>query len=165
MNEATIQHFYDEPTGTLSYVVSDPATRKAAIIDCVLGYSTVSGRTDTAPSDKLIDYVGQHELDLQWILETHAHADHLSGAQYVKSKLGGTVAIGEGICVVQAHFGPVFGFGDDYAADGREFDALFADGDVFQIGELNCQVIAGGIRRRQHVHAGFRHGPLRFSGR
>lgn len=142
MNEATIQHFYDEPTGTLSYVVSDPATRKAAIIDCVLGYSTVSGRTDTAPSDALVGYILQHGLDLQWILETHAHADHLSGAQYVKSKLGGTVAIGEGICGVQAHFGPVFGFGGDYAADGREFDALFADGDEFQIGELICQVIA-----------------------
>ena len=142
MTEARIQHFYDEPTGTLSYVVSDPATGKAAVVDPVLGYAMSSGRTDTAPSDRLIDYLGAEGLELQWILETHAHADHLSGAQHIKSKLGGTVAIGEGIRKVQAHFGPLFNPDGGYSTDGVDFDRLFDDGDVFGIGELRCEVIA-----------------------
>ena len=142
MTEARIQHFYDEPTGTLSYVVADEKSGHAAIIDPVIGYSMVSGRIDTAPSDILIEYIHKQQLGLEWILETHAHADHISGAQYIKSKLGGTVAIGEGICKVQAHFGPVFNLGADYLADGHQFDRLFADGDTFQIGELECEVIA-----------------------
>lgn len=142
MPEATIQHFYDEPTGTLSYVVSDPASNKAAIVDPVLGYDLVSGRTDSAPSDVLIEYVAQEGLSLEWILETHAHADHVTGAQYIKSKLGGTVAIGEGIRKVQAHFGPVFNIESDIADEGRDFDRLFADGETFAIGELECDVIA-----------------------
>jgi glyoxylase-like metal-dependent hydrolase (beta-lactamase superfamily II) len=141
-DEARIQHFYDEPTGTLSYVVSDPATGQAAIIDPVLGYSMVSGRTDPAPADALVDYIGERNLSLNWILETHAHADHLTGAQYIKSKIGGKVAIGKGIRQVQAHFGPVFNLGDDFAADGSEFDHLLADGDVIDIGELQFEVIA-----------------------
>ena len=141
-DNARIQHFYDEPTGTLSYVVTDPATRQAAIIDPVLGYSMVSGRTDPAPADDLVDYIRERNLALDWILETHAHADHLSGAQYVKSNLGGKVAIGKGIRRVQAHFGPVFNLGEAFAADGSEFDHLLADGDVIDIGELRCEVIA-----------------------
>jgi glyoxylase-like metal-dependent hydrolase (beta-lactamase superfamily II) len=140
--EANIQHFYDETTGTLSYVVWDDATRAAAVIDSVLGYSTASGRTDTAPADVVVDFLRQRDLDLEWILETHAHADHVTGAQYVKSQLGGTVAIGEGIRAVQAHFGPVFNLGGDFAADGRDFDRLFADGDSFAVGRLECEVIA-----------------------
>jgi len=142
MTEANIQHFYDEPTGTLSYVVSDLQAGKAAIVDAVLGYSTVSGRTDTAPADSLIEYIEKEQLALEWILETHAHADHLTGAQYIKSKLGGTVAIGEGIRQVQAHFAPVFNLGSSFNADGSQFDQLFSDGESFDIGELECQVIA-----------------------
>ena len=141
MTEANIQHFYDKPTGTLSYVVSDPQTGKAAIIDSVLGYSTVSGRTDTAPADVVIEYIEKEQLALQWILETHAHADHLTGAQYLKSKLGGTVAIGEGIRQVQAHFGPVFNLGPSFSSDGSQFDRLFADGESCAVGELECQVV------------------------
>ncbi|MDJ0813279.1 MAG: MBL fold metallo-hydrolase, partial [Woeseiaceae bacterium] len=95
MKEARIQHFYDEPTGTLSYVVSDPNNGHAAIVDPVVGYSMVSGRMDTGPSDVVIEYVHKEQLGLEWILETHAHADHLTGAQYIKSRIGGTVAIGE----------------------------------------------------------------------
>jgi len=142
MTEARIQHFYDEPTGTLSYVVSDEKSGHAAIIDPVVGFSMVSGRLDTAPSDIVIEYVHKQKLGLEWILETHAHADHISGAQYIKSKLGGAVAIGEGICNVQAHFGPVFNLGAEFLADGHQFDRLFSDGDTFQIGELKCDVIA-----------------------
>ncbi len=142
MTEASIQHFYDEQTGTLSYVVSDPATGKAAIVDPVLAYAMVSGRTDTGPADVLIEFVEANALSIEWILETHAHADHVTGAQYIKDRLGGTVAIGEGIRQVQAHFGPVFNLGAAFRADGSEFDHLFADGDVFTIGELECEVIA-----------------------
>lgn len=142
MPEPRIQHFYDEPTGTLSYVVDDPESRHAAVIDCVLGFSTVSGRTDTAPSDALIDYINEEGLTLEWILETHAHADHLSGAQYVKSKLGGKVAIGEGIRDVQAHFAPVFNLGDSIAPNGADFDILLGEGERIAIGGLECEVIA-----------------------
>lgn len=142
MTEAKISHFYDEPTGTLSYIVVDETSSSAAIIDCVLGYSTVSGRTDTGPSDVMIDYLREHDLSLEWILETHAHADHLSAAQYVKSKLGGRVAIGAGIRDVQAHFAPIFNAESAITPDGSQFDHLFVDGDVFTIGGLECEVIA-----------------------
>ena len=142
MSDIRIQHFYDEPTGTLSYVISDEQSGHAAVVDPVVGYSMVSGRLDTAPSDVIIEYVHKEKLGLEWILETHAHADHLTGAQYIKSKIGGSVAIGEGIREVQAHFGPVFNLGDDFAADGHQFDRLFSDGDTFTIGELTCEVIA-----------------------
>jgi glyoxylase-like metal-dependent hydrolase (beta-lactamase superfamily II) len=142
MSEPRIQHFYHDDTGTLSYVVSDPATGHAAIVDPVLGYSMVSGRIDTAPADVVIEYIHKEQLGLEWILETHAHADHLTGAQYIKSKLGGSIAIGDGIRIVQAHFGPVFNLKGDFKPDGRQFDRLFADGEQFAIGELECEIIA-----------------------
>jgi len=142
MSDAQIQHFYDEPTGTLSYVVADPATRRAAIVDPVLGYSMVSGRTDTTHADSLAAFVNAQDLVVEWILETHAHADHLSAAQYLKGELGGTIAIGEGIRKVQAYFGPVFNLGPPFAPDGNDFDRLFTDGDAFSIGNLQCEVIA-----------------------
>ncbi len=142
MDVARIQHFYHPPTGTLSYVVDDGKSGKAAVIDCVLGYSIESGRTDTAFLDAVVDYLTEHHLVPEWILETHAHADHLSGAQYLKDRLGGQVAIGGGIRDVQAHFAPVFNLGEGFVADGRQFDHLFADGEVFNIGDLDCEVIA-----------------------
>lgn len=89
----------------------------------------------------MLDFIREHDLAVQWILETHAHADHLSAAQYVKAKVGGTVAIGSGICNVQANFAPVYNLGDDFPTDGRQFDRLFSNGDVFQLGELECEVI------------------------
>ena len=141
MTNPGIQHFYDEPTGTLSYVVADRDSGHAAIIDPVVGYSMVSGHVDTAPSDVVIEYIHKEKLGLEWILETHAHADHLSGAQYIKSQLGGKVGIGEGIRDVQAHFGPVFNLGEQFRADGAEFDHLFTDGETFRIGALSCDVI------------------------
>lgn len=142
MSEARIQHFYHEPTGTLSYVVSDPGSGHAAVIDPVLGYSNVSGRLDTAPSDVIIEHIHREKLGLEWILETHAHADHVTGAQYIKSKIGGSVAIGEGIRKVQARFGRIFNLNRDFAPDGRQFDRLFEDTDRFAIGKLECEVIA-----------------------
>lgn len=141
MSDATIRHFHDAPTGTLSYVVSDRATGRAVVIDPVMGFSTVSGRTDPSPALKIIDYVRSHALTLEWILETHAHADHLSAAEFLKAELGGSTGIGEGIRQVQAHFRDVFNLGATFAADGSEFDRLFADGDTFSIGEVECRVL------------------------
>lgn len=144
LSKPGIQHFYDATTGTLSYVVFDRPGGHAAVIDCVLGYSLVSGRTDTTPSDVVLAYLDEQRLTVSWILETHAHADHLSGAQYIKKQLGGTarIAIGRGICNVQAHFAPLFNFDPGSASDGREFDQLFASGEVFAIGALECEVLA-----------------------
>lgn len=144
LSKPEIQHFYDPATGTLSYVVYDQPGGQAAVIDCVLGYSLVSGRTDTAPSDVILAYLDEKQLTLDWILETHAHADHLSGAQYIRKKRGGTtrIAIGRGICNVQAHFAPLYNLPEDFATDGRQFDHLFASSEVFAIGALECEVIA-----------------------
>lgn len=137
-----VRHFYHQPTGTLSYVVSDPDTARAAVIDPVLGFSVISGRTDTEPADEIIAYIEKSGLTLEWILETHAHADHLSGAQVLKSTLGGKVAIGEGICKVQEHFASVFNLPAPFAADGRQFDHLFRDDESFALGNIECRVMA-----------------------
>jgi glyoxylase-like metal-dependent hydrolase (beta-lactamase superfamily II) len=140
--ESLIHHFYDEPTGTLSYVVWDEQSGSAAVIDCVLGYSIASGRIDRNPCDRLIEFIRAENLSLEWILETHAHADHLSGAQYLKAIVGGKVSINEGIRDVQAHFAARLDLGEDFPIDGRQFDHLFSGGDVFGIGSLECEVIA-----------------------
>ncbi len=137
-----IQHFYDEQTGSLSYVISDPDSKSAAIIDPVLGFSAVSGRTDESGARKIIEYIQADGLSLKWILETHAHADRLTAAQFLKSELGGQVGIGQGICSVQEHFAQVFNMQAPFKADGHQFDRLFSDGDSFQIGNLDCRVLA-----------------------
>ncbi len=137
-----IQHFYDDPTGTLSYVAWDEQSGDAAIIDCVLGYSMVSGRIDREFCDRLVEFIRSNDLTLAWILETHAHADHLSGAQYVKAMVGGKVAIGKGICDVQAHFAAILGLGEEFPTDGSQFDHLLSGGEVLSIGNLECEVIA-----------------------
>lgn len=137
-----IQHFYDEQTGSLSYVISDPDSKSAAIIDPVLGFSAVSGRTDKSGARKIIEYIQTEGLSLEWILETHAHADHLTAAQFLKSELGGQVGIGQGIRNVQEHFAKVFNMQAPFRADGHQFDRLFSDGDSFQIGSLDCRVLA-----------------------
>lgn len=137
-----IKHFYHEETGTLSYVVSDGNTGRAAIIDPVLGYCVVSGRTDSVHADRIAAYVRANGMAVQWILETHAHADHLTAAQYLKDLLGGTVAIGIGITSVQQNFGQLFNLKAPFHADGRQFDRLFSDGDVFSIGEVEVRVLA-----------------------
>ena len=136
-----VQRFYHEESGTFSYVVSDPASKAAAVVDPVLGFSVVSGQTDTTPAEEIVRYLEDKQLVLDWILETHAHADHLTAAQFLKSRLGGKVAIGQGICDVQAHFGPVFNLQEPFAANGHQFDHLFDDGDEFALGELTGKVI------------------------
>lgn len=136
-----IEHFYDEPTGTISYVVVDPATGHAAVIDPVLGYDPVSGRTDPLPAKRLLDWIDERDCRIQWILETHAHADHLTAAQWIRESHGGTVAIGRGICSVQKHFAAIFNLGPSFVADGEQFDHLFDDGETFRIGTIDCQVM------------------------
>ncbi len=136
-----VQHFHHEPSGTFSYVASDPATGAAAIIDPVLDYAVVSGRSDTAPADEIVAYIEQKGLSVEWILETHAHADHLSSAPYLQSKVGGQLAIGQGITKVQSHFGPLFNLKPPFAPDGHQFDRLFTDGDTFKLGSISGQVM------------------------
>lgn len=141
MADPVIQHFYDEETGSLSYAVSDPKSKSAAVIDAVLGYSAASGRTDTFGARTIIEYFNENQLTLEWILETHAHADHLTAAQFLKSELGGQVGIGEGIRGVQEHFAKVFNLNAPFATDGSQFDRLFSDGHSFPIGTLECHVL------------------------
>lgn len=136
-----IQHFYHEQSGTFSYVVSDPESKSALVIDSVLGFSVVSGRTNQGPAEAIIRYIEENRLSLEWILETHAHADHLSAAPLLKDRIGGKIAIGEGIREVQAHFGTVFNLGESFHADGRQFDHLFTDNDEFDVGALRCRVM------------------------
>jgi len=135
--------FHDPATGTWSYVVSDPATRAAAILDPVLDFDAKSARTSHASAEALLAHVKANGLKVEWLLETHAHADHLSGAQWLRERLpGATVAIGNGIRQTQRSFAPVFGFGDDVPSDGSQFDHLFDADDRFRLGDIDVQVIA-----------------------
>jgi glyoxylase-like metal-dependent hydrolase (beta-lactamase superfamily II) len=136
-----IASFFDPATFTVTYVVRDPATREAAIIDSVLDFDPNSGRTATASADAVIEYVNSHNLKVIWLLETHAHADHFSAAPYLQERLGGTIAIGEHITAVQAVFGKLFNAGPEFAHDGSQFDVLFKDGDTFSIGALPVTVL------------------------
>ncbi len=133
--------FFDEATHTFSHVVADPATARCAIIDSVLDYDEAAGRTDTASADSIIAFVRERELEVDWILETHVHADHLSAAPYLQERLGGALGIGAGITVVQEVFGKVFNAGTAFARDGSQFDRLFADGDRFRIGSMEASVL------------------------
>jgi glyoxylase-like metal-dependent hydrolase (beta-lactamase superfamily II) len=128
--------FFDEPTNTASYVLKDPATKIAAIIDSVLDFDVAAGRTSTKSADDIIAFVKERGFDVQWLLETHVHADHLSAAPYLKDKLGGKIAIGANITVIQDVFGKVFNAGTEFERDGSQFDALFKDGDRLRIGEM-----------------------------
>jgi len=134
---AAIQAFHDPATGTVSYVVHDPATRRAAVIDPVLDYDAAAGRTSTRSADALLAHLHAHELNLQWVLETHAHADHLSAAPYLKQQAGGLIAIGEHIRGVQATFGRLFN--RPVADDG--FDRLLGDGERFHIGGIEATAL------------------------
>lgn len=136
-----VKGFFDEATFTASYVVSDPETGAAAVVDSVLDFDQPSGRTSTESADQIIDYVRDRGLTVEWILETHAHADHLSAAPYLQEKLGGKIAIGRDILAVQNVFGKIFNEGTEFERDGSQFDQLFADGDTFLIGSLPATVL------------------------
>jgi glyoxylase-like metal-dependent hydrolase (beta-lactamase superfamily II) len=136
-----VQAFFDEATFTVTYVVSDPETRRAAVIDPVLDYDPSSGRTATKSADRLIEYVQGRDLKIDWILETHVHADHLSGASGIQARTGGKTAIGQDVTSVQSTFKELFNIAD-LAIDGSQFDHLFADGETFKIGEIDARVLA-----------------------
>ena len=137
----SIQAFFDEQTHTVSYVVSDPAGKSAAVIDPVLDFDFKSGRTATESADRILAYLAEHGLKVDWILETHAHADHLSGARYLQEKVGGRIAIGEKIREVQATFKKIYNLERGFLPDGSQFDHLFKDGETFRIGSIEATAL------------------------
>jgi glyoxylase-like metal-dependent hydrolase (beta-lactamase superfamily II) len=137
-----VEPFFHPDTSTFTYVLHDGDGSAAAIIDPVLDYDPAAASTATGSADAVLDYVRRHRLDVAWILETHAHADHLSAAGYLQDVLGAPVAIGRGIVQVQARFKALFGLADEFVADGRQFDRLLDDGDTLRIGALEVRVLA-----------------------
>jgi glyoxylase-like metal-dependent hydrolase (beta-lactamase superfamily II) len=134
--------FFDEVTNTVTYIVKDPESKACAVIDSVMDFDQASGRIGFEQADKAIEYIRSVGLEVQWIIETHVHADHLSAAPYIQQKVGGKIGIGEKVLEVQEVFGKVFNEGTEFRRDGSQFDRLFKDGDVYQIGKLSAFVIA-----------------------
>ncbi|MBS0464743.1 MAG: MBL fold metallo-hydrolase [Proteobacteria bacterium] len=137
-----VQPFFDKDTNTFTYVVYDHAGGAAAIVDPVLDFDAPAARTATRAADAVLAFVREHALRVEWILETHAHADHLSAGGYLRDALGVRLGIGRGIVGVQRHFEALFGLGDQFVADGRQFDHLFDDGERFGVGALDARVLA-----------------------
>jgi len=141
MNGPKVQMFFHEPTSTFSYVVWDPETSRGAVIDPVLDYDAAAGARATDSAAKIVSFVRDQGIHIDWVLETHAHADHLSAAPFVKSELGGRLCIGEGIRAVQARFKKMFNLGDEFQPDGGQFEHLFADEETFKIGGIEARAI------------------------
>ena len=141
MNKPEVKGFFDDATNTISYVVWDPATNNAAVIDSLLDFDQASGRTKTTSADQLIAFVKAKGLKVEWIIDTHVHADHLTAAPYVKSQLGGRTGIGEHIATVQQVFGKIFNEGQSFHTDGSQFDHLFRDGETYRIGTIEAKAI------------------------
>ena len=141
MQRPIVKHFFDEPTNTFSYVVQDPDSPACAIVDSVLDFDYAAGRTDVRSADEIIQFIEDNGLKVEWILETHVHADHLSAAPYLHEKLGGKTGIGQKIIEVQEIFGKAFNAGTEFARDGSQFDQLFSEGDTFEIGNLKGDVL------------------------
>lgn len=136
-----VKTFFDEPTNTFSYVVTDPATQHCAVIDSVLNLDYAAGRFTYQSADAIVSYIRDKALTVDWLIETHVHADHLSAAPYIQAKTGGKLGIGEQITVVQETFGKVFNEGSEFQRDGSQFDHLFKDGDTYQIGSITAFAI------------------------
>ena len=130
--------FFDEPTNTVSYVVKDPNSRSCAVVDSVMDIDYAAGRIAYQSADKIIEFIRFNDLKLEWLIETHVHADHLSGAPYIQQKLGGQIGIGANITIVQETFGKVFNEGTEFQRDGSQFDRLFKDGDSYMIGTMKA---------------------------
>ena len=136
-----ITAFFDQATNTISYIVCDPNGSACAVIDSVLDFDFASGRTDTRSADKLINFIKENKLDVQWLLESHVHADHLSAAPYIQMEVGGKIGIGSHITDVQETFGKIFNEGTEFQRDGSQFDKLFVEGDKLYIGQLRGDVL------------------------
>ncbi|MBE1202799.1 MBL fold metallo-hydrolase [Aminobacter carboxidus] len=136
-----VEAFFDPATNTISYVVNDPSSSACAVIDSVMDIDYAAGRITYDHADAIIDYIRKHGLKLEWIIETHVHADHLSAAPYIQSALGGKIGIGDKIMVVQDTFGKIFNEGTELQRDGSQFDALFEDGDTYKIGNMEAVAI------------------------
>lgn len=136
-----IKGFFDNQTSTISYVVHDNIEKKCAVIDSVLDFDYSSGDIDYVNADKIISYVDQNKLNVEWLIETHVHADHLSASPYIQKKLGGKIGISEKISDIQNIFGKTFNAGTEFQRDGSQFDKLFKDNDEYKIGNINCKVI------------------------
>lgn len=136
-----VHAFFDEATNTITYLLREPEGRACAVIDSVLDFDYASGRTDTRSADAVVAFIRDHDLDLQWILETHVHADHLSAAPYIQERLGGKIGIGERITTVQDTFGKIFNEGTRFQRDGSQFDRLFRDGDSLMLGQMRGDVM------------------------
>ncbi|MEH6517882.1 MAG: MBL fold metallo-hydrolase [Halioglobus sp.] len=139
--QAVVTTFFDDLSNTLSYVVQDPGSKACAVVDCVMNLDYASGTLSFEGADAIIAFIESAQLELQWILETHVHADHVSAAPYIKSKLGGKIAIGQQITVVQETFGGIFDSEPEFAHDGSQFDVLLADGDVITLGDMSGQAM------------------------
>lgn len=137
-----VEAFFDAETNTISYVISDPKTKACAVVDSVMDIDYASGRITHDHADKIVAFITANGLTLEWIIETHVHADHLSGAPYLQEKLGGKIGISARIMEVQETFGKIFNEGTDFQRDGSQFDALFQDGDSYQIGDIPAFAIA-----------------------
>ncbi|MEM5468448.1 MBL fold metallo-hydrolase [Celeribacter marinus] len=133
-----VKAFFDPATWTISYVVKDPASNSCAVVDSVMDIDYAAGRISYESADEIIAYVREHDLKVEWLLETHVHADHLSAAPYLQDNIGGKIGIGENITIVQDVFGKVFNEGTEFQRDGSQFDRLFKDGDTYTIGTMNC---------------------------
>ncbi len=136
-----VEAFFDEATNTISYVVKDPETNACAVIDSVMDIDYAAGRITYDHADRIIDYIRENDLKLEWLIETHVHADHLSAAPYIQEKLGGKIGVGANITIVQDVFGKVFNEGTEFQRDGSQFDALFEDGDTYKIGSLEVTTL------------------------
>lgn len=141
MTKPEVKGFFDEATNTISYVVWDKATKQAAIVDSLLDFDQASGRTKTDSADVMIAFVKEAGLTVDWIIDTHAHADHLTAAPYIKSQLGGRTGIGEHIATVQKVFGEIFNEGQEFHTDGSQFDHLFKDGETYKVGNIDGRAI------------------------
>ena len=130
--------FFDPQTNTISYVVKDPASTACAVVDSVMDIDYAAGRISFESADRIIDFIRENGLTVEWLIETHVHADHLSGAPYIQGKLGGRIGIGENIRIVQDTFGKVFNEGTEFQRDGSQFDHLFRDGDTYTVGGMTC---------------------------
>lgn len=136
-----VEAFFDSATNTISYVVSDPASDACAVVDSVMDIDYAAGRITFENADKIIAYIEQNDLKLEWLIETHVHADHLSAAPYIQERLGGKIGVGEKITVIQDVFGKIFNEGTEFQRDGSQFDALFKEGDSYSIGTMTVQVM------------------------